>query len=93
MTKTETSIISTYVKNEDSYFICCRLIRTVDGFRGEDVFSVFLTSGTMEAFEEDFVYDITRDERDALAIFHLLCDGNVTTCTLREVLHDLLAER
>ncbi len=93
MTQRETSIIKTYYKEENGVFLNYRLIRTTDGIFGEDVFSVFLTSGSKENEEEDFVYDIARVELDAMRIFDLLCHGTVTVCTLRDVIYDLLAER
>jgi len=38
------------------------------------------------------VHDITGDTAFACEIFHKICRGTVTPCTLSEVLSDLLAE-
>ncbi len=85
------SVLDTYYETLSDFFICCRLIRTFDALENTDIFSIFLSNGTHHEFEEDFIYDVARQESEALEIYHLLCQNNVTVCTLRDVLSDLLA--
>ncbi|MBQ8498096.1 MAG: hypothetical protein IJ489_11680 [Clostridia bacterium] len=68
-----------------------RLIRTLDGFRNTDIFSVFLTTESPVVFEEEFVFDISRDPETANTFFRLISEGNVTALTLREIAEDFIA--
>lgn len=92
MTRSESSVIFTHSTAQKQVATCYRLIRTIDAFHGEDVFSVFLTTYTSGKLDEEFVYDISRKESVAKYIFTLLCKEHVTACTLQDTIHDFLAE-
>jgi hypothetical protein len=91
-TRTESTILFTNCTAEEQIFNCYRLIRTVDAFLGDDVFSVFVTTKTDDGLDEEFVYDITRDEQVAKDFFSRLCHERVTACTLQDITKDFLAD-
>ena len=93
MTRTESAIITAHFTTENNIMNYCRLIRTTDPFQGGDVFSVFLTTRSRTEADEEFVFDIARNEEDATDLFDRICRGNVTACTLRDVIADFLADR
>ncbi len=93
MTRTESAIIMARVNLQDNILNHCRLLRTTDPFQGNDVFSLFLTTRSQTETDEEFVFDIARDGGTASEMFDLICKENVTACTLRDVIADLLAEQ
>ena len=68
-----------------------RLIQTSDIFLNTDIFSVFLTTESPDAYDEEFIFDISRDFETAISFFRLISEGNVTALTLREIAEDFLA--
>ncbi len=92
MTRSESSVILTHCTAEEQVYTCCRLIHTVDTFHGGDVFSIFLTTNTDGNIDEEFVYDISREEAAAKHFFSLICREHVTACTLQDIAKDFLAE-
>lgn len=70
----------------------CRLVKTADTLSCGWIYSVFLSTEKNNKIDEEFAYDIARDEEPALSIFRKLCDGSVTACTLHDILHNLIAE-
>ena len=91
MTRNESAILFTAQTAENGVQTRYRLLRTVDPFRGDDVFSLFLTTGTQDACDEEFLYDITRDRDEAFRLLDLFCRMNVTACTVADVVSDVLA--
>lgn len=91
MTDHASSIIQTQCLAQDDIRNRFRLIRTLDAFRNTDVFSVFLTTESPNACDEDFIYDISRDLGTAKEFFRLISEGNVTALTLREIAEDFIA--
>ena len=92
MKRTESSVILTNFNTIDHVYNCCRLIQTVDLLHGDDVFSIFLTTKSADDIDEEFVYDIARDEFHAKAFFSQICKEHVTACTLLDITRDFLAE-
>lgn len=91
MTRNESSVLLAQWNAESDIRNHYRLLRTTDPFHGDDVFSVFLSTITPDECDEEFLYDITRNRDDALRLFDLLCQKNVTACTLADVVADSLA--
>lgn len=54
------------------------------------VYSVELETRTGTSAETTAAFDISRDAVEARRLFHLLSDGLVTSCTLYEVLDNIL---
>ncbi len=54
------------------------------------VYSVELETRTGTSAETAAAFDISRDAGEARRLFHLLSDGMVTSCTLYEVLDNIL---
>ncbi len=92
MTRTNSTILMTVTRQKEALFCTYRLICTIDPFRGETVFSIFVSSIHEGMTDEEFVYDITREEEKAKILFSALSEGQVSACTMQDVLHDLLAE-
>ena len=74
-----------------------KVIRTGEVFapfksEGADNVYSLLCLKTDENFgvEYDFVYDVTRNLEYALYLANLLCKNEVTPCTLRDVIEDLI---
>jgi hypothetical protein len=67
-----------------------RLLSSFDGFREEEVYSVFLTTEYEGERTEDFVYDISRDFGEAKSFFDLLCRNDATATHLRDIAEDFL---
>ena len=57
---------------------------------GRYVYSVQLETCSESGRDCRTAYDISRNRSDALNLFHKLADGAVTSCTLYDVLEDLL---
>lgn len=91
-TRTESTILFTSCTAEEQIYNCYRLIHTVDAFLGDDVFSVFITTKTDDRLDEEFVYDIARDEQMAKDFFSHICRERVTACTLQDIAKDFLAD-
>lgn len=70
----------------------CRLIKTADTLSCGWIYSVFLSTENCNETDEEFAYDIARDEETALSLFRELCDQSVTACTLHDALHNLITE-
>ena len=70
----------------------CRLIKTADTLSCGWIYSVFISTKKNSSIDEEFAYDIARDEEDALSIFRKLCDASVTADALHDTLHKLIAE-
>ncbi len=92
MTRPESAIILTKYNTEDHTINHYRLIRTMDLFQNQDVFSVFLTTDHPDGIDEEFIYDISHEENLATCFFNRICSENVTACTLAAVAHDFLAQ-
>ena len=90
--KSETSVMLTEVRKEGGVSTRYRLLGTLDTFLGTEVFSVFLTTQCEGMFTEDFVYDISRDEGEAVRFFHRIVEYRVTALHLREIAEDFLVE-
>ncbi|MBR6744855.1 MAG: hypothetical protein IKM00_06545 [Clostridia bacterium] len=86
------SIVLTKKRKEGDVRNCFRLVRTFDSFCEADVFSVFLTTESEGACEEDFVYDISRDLGEAKSFFDLLCRNDASAVHLREIAEDFIAD-
>lgn len=92
MHRSETGILLTrqyennYVKN--TY----RLIRNVDPFSPNWIYSIFLTTEYNGTIDEEFAFDCARKQDDAIAILNILCREAVSACTLFDVLHNLASE-
>ncbi|NLK38917.1 MAG: hypothetical protein GX303_01540 [Clostridiales bacterium] len=78
-----------------------RLLRSLDKAVGEHLFSkdkreyvyslsIVMISGS-DKREEEYIYDIARNQYDARKIFRLLSENTVTPCAVYEVLDDYLA--
>ena len=92
MTRAESSILLHSLQNENGIDNHYRLLRSLDPFHGNDVFSIFVTTQTKETVDDEFVYDIARDESTAIRRFSLICRESVCACTLADVLQDLITE-
>ena len=54
------------------------------------LYSIAVTTRSENGEETVSAYDISRNRETAVRLFHLLADHLVTSCTLYEVLEDLL---
>ena len=90
--KPQTAVMQTETRDEQGVSTRYRLIVTFDAFLGTEVFSVFLTTRRGREETEDFVYDVARDEREALHFFSRIIEYRVTALHLREIAEDFLCE-
>ncbi|MBQ3490812.1 MAG: hypothetical protein IJA86_09505 [Clostridia bacterium] len=88
---TNSSIILTQNYRENNAVSAIRLIHSVDIFQNTDVFSVFLTTESDGKQTEEFIYDISRNKRDAKKFFSLLCEQKATADSLCELAANLIA--
>ena len=85
------SIIQTEFYTRNHIHNRFRLIHTVDVFQNTDVFSVFLTTESPDGYHEEFVYDIARHPATAKEFFRLICQGDVSATSLRDIAEDFVA--
>ena len=57
---------------------------------GNAVYSITLETHSEYGTSTASACDISRNKTDALNLFRLLADGLVTSCTLRDILEDIL---
>jgi len=92
MNQNESCVLLTKQNRNGSVSNLCRLIKTVDMLSCGWIYSVFLSTEKGNKINEEFAYDIARDEETALFLFRKLCHGSVTAGTLHDILHNLIAE-
>ncbi len=68
-----------------------RLIRNFLSAENRDAYSFFLTTVHSQSTEEEFLFDLTENEKVAEFFFEKLCQNNVTACTLLEIAEDFLS--
>ncbi len=68
-----------------------RLLQCMEPLGSQEIYSLFVTTQSMDCTEEEFVFDIARDKDEAMRLFLAVYGGNVSVCTLRDVLSDLIA--
>ena len=88
MHREESCILMTSSHEECGVKNTYRLIQTASPSSPEWVYSIFLTTTSGGQTDEEFAYDIARDEAVALTIFKILCEGMVDACTLHAVLSE-----
>ena len=92
MNQNESCVILTAQNQNGDISNTYRLIKTADPLSCEWIYSVFASTEKAGKIDEEFAYDIARDDDHARYLFLLLCEENVTACTLHDVLHNLIAE-
>ena len=92
MCVTQSSVILNEIGESGKGSTRFRLLRSFDSFEGADVFSLFLTTETDGVCTEDFVYDISRDFKEAKSFFDRLCRNEASALHLREMAEDFLVE-
>lgn len=85
----ETTIGSTNRKIFLDYTLILTDRRQNDIFENSDVYSILITQNEDGITTEyDFLYDVARDEKNAVAIMNLLVYNNVMPSNARDVLED-----
>ena len=67
-----------------------RLVRHFLCAEDRDAYSFFLTTVHHQKIEEEFLFDLTENEKIATCFFEILCQNHVTACTLFEIAEDFL---
>lgn len=92
MNQKESCVILTKQNKNGNATNTCRLIKTADTLSCGWIYSVFISTKKNNKTDEEFAYDIARNEEDARSIFRELCDGGVTADVLHDTLHKLIAD-
>ena len=70
--------------------ICYTLFESLSQTDGRSIYSVHLETCTENRRDCAAAWDISRNRTDASEIFRILADAAVTSCTLYDVLEELL---
>ena len=93
MHREESCILMTKSHEESGMKNTYRLIQTASPSSPEWVYSVFLTTDFGGQTDEEFAYDIAREEAAARTIFKFLYENMVGACTLHAVLSEHITAR
>lgn len=88
----ESALIHTHIRQEKHIRTTYRMIKNFLSAENRDAFSFFLTTDCENRTEEDFLFDLTEKETVAYAFFEILCQKNVTACTLFEIAEDFFGQ-
>ncbi len=85
------------VSSAASFVLCYRLIETTEWLTAEEnkpmdtVYSLMVSKIECAVItDESYIYDVTRDEAAALALFEKIVQGGVTPCALFDVVSENL---
>ncbi len=84
------NIIAVREYRESGVEICYKLFESLSRTDGRYIYSVHLETCTENSRDCAAAWDISRNRTDASEIFRILADAAVTSCTLYDVLEELL---